>query len=169
MRLSLVKSTPCQITCFSARTVTKLLRLSRICAHTLRPCTFIIPVSNVQCVRRYVPRATPIESIRSVTIAGRQQNCKTCHLKTCSEMSLFLGFQALDEKISSKVVYYPDEQVFKCTECDYYSVTKRHVLNHIESKHITHPGASCAYCFKACPTREALRKHVSRFHRPPPH
>jgi len=79
------------------------------------------------------------------------------------------GFQALDVKINSKVMYYPDEQVFKCTECDYYSVTKRHVLNHIESKHIAHPGASCAYCFKACPTREALRKHVSRFHRPPPH
>ena len=36
---------------------------------------------------------------------------------------------------------------------------------HIEAKHINHGPESCHYCEKQCASKQALQKHVSRYHR----
>jgi hypothetical protein len=37
---------------------------------------------------------------------------------------------------------------------------------HVEAKHVdSHPGYSCEYCGKVCPTRNSYLIHKSRYHR----
>ena len=74
------------------------------------------------------------------------------------------GFAGLDDIIKSKIIM-DGSGSFQCCECNYASTNSRNVINHIESKHVTTTGVQCDVCQKICPTREALRKHISRLHR----
>ena len=74
---------------------------------------------------------------------------------------------SLDEVIKSKMIL-DDTGSYSCSECSYSSSNNRNVANHIEARHVTTAGAECPLCGKLCPTREALRKHVSRSHKQPP-
>ena len=63
------------------------------------------------------------------------------------------------------MVIVDEHRLYQCCDCSYTSANSRNMVNHIESKHVTTAGAQCQVCKKICPTREALRKHVSRSHR----
>lgn len=56
-----------------------------------------------------------------------------------------------------------DGSIWFCTDCDYKSNKVTNVRGHIESKHISHPGYSCDFCEKICPTQEAMRKHKASY------
>ena len=50
-------------------------------------------------------------------------------------------------------------------ECDYESINKFHLRNHIESKHVDIGGIQCNFCPKVCPTRHAFTLHLKRNHK----
>jgi len=70
-------------------------------------------------------------------------------------------FEELDVMIQLKTVRIGKD--FKCTDCDYETKMKCNLEKHIEAKHIS-PGVACQFCNKICPTRHALRMHLSRNH-----
>merc|ERR1712004_464586 len=54
--------------------------------------------------------------------------------------------------------------VWRCADCDYTAKLKRGMFEHVESKHVGSLGYTCLYCGKHCPSKNALRSHVSRNH-----
>jgi len=71
------------------------------------------------------------------------------------------SYEDIDAIIASKSIRFG--RIFKCSDCDYETSVKGNLEKHIEAKHIS-PGVSCQYCAKLCPTRHALRMHISRQH-----
>ena len=54
---------------------------------------------------------------------------------------------------------------YRCVECGHVCRTKQNISGHIEANHISdHPGVICKMCSKICTTRDALRKHMVRYH-----
>jgi len=70
-------------------------------------------------------------------------------------------FDELDVMIQLKTVRVGKD--YRCTDCEYETKMKCNLEKHIEAKHIS-PGVACQYCNKTCPTRHALRMHLSRNH-----
>lgn len=54
--------------------------------------------------------------------------------------------------------------LWRCLACPYNTKHKAVLYQHVESKHTFSQGYSCPYCCKFCPSRNALRCHVSRQH-----
>ena len=54
---------------------------------------------------------------------------------------------------------------WRCADCEYTSKDKRGMFEHIESKHVGSEGYSCQICQKHCPTKNAMRSHMSRYHK----
>merc|ERR1719220_2668024 len=54
--------------------------------------------------------------------------------------------------------------IWRCADCDYTVKDKRGMFEHVESKHVGSQGYTCLYCGKHCPSKNALRSHVSRNH-----
>ena len=54
--------------------------------------------------------------------------------------------------------------IWRCADCDYTAKLKRGMFEHVESKHVGSQGYTCLYCGKHCPSKNALRSHVSRNH-----
>jgi len=53
---------------------------------------------------------------------------------------------------------------YRCTDCS-HTARDRHAMSlHIEAKHLTGFTLNCPICARICPTRESLRKHVTRYH-----
>ena len=79
--------------------------------------------------------------------------------------SLFLKI-VLSATVEGKMSKEMSDQgiVWKCTDCDYHTKGRRGLYEHIESKHVGSQGYSCHYCQKFCPSRNALRSHMSRHH-----
>ena len=69
--------------------------------------------------------------------------------------------------IESKMVKEITEEggsLWRCQVCDYVTKQKGALFEHVESKHTLSVGYNCHVCGKFCPTRNALRSHVSRQH-----
>ena len=69
--------------------------------------------------------------------------------------------------IESKMVKEITEEggsLWRCQVCDYVTKQKGALFEHVESKHTLSGGYNCHVCGKFCPTRNALRSHVSRQH-----
>ena len=73
-------------------------------------------------------------------------------------------FSALNDAIRAKI-YKADSGLFTCYECGYSSKYKTTCQDHIESRHISTSGYTCPYCQKFCPTRNALKSHISKNHK----
>jgi len=71
------------------------------------------------------------------------------------------SFEEIDAMIESRTIRFG--KMFKCSECDYETTVKGNLGKHIEAKHIS-PGVTCQFCSKFCPTRHALRMHITRQH-----
>ena len=77
---------------------------------------------------------------------------------------MYLGtvdFEELDAMIQLKTIKIGKD--YRCADCEYETKIKCNLEKHIEAKHIS-PGVACQFCNKACPTRNALRMHLSRNH-----
>ena len=80
---------------------------------------------------------------------------------------MFLGWaSSVDEIIQSKILTI-DKNEFRCADCDYVSQHKQNLSSHIEANHVANSEVFCPYCPKSCPTRNALRMHISRTHKKP--
>ena len=83
-------------------------------------------------------------------------------------MSFIVGVAASEEdlnvQISDKIQYFEDGS-YKCTDCDYASLSRGNVAKHIEARHVGLRGIVCPICYKPTTTREALKKHISRNHK----
>ena len=71
------------------------------------------------------------------------------------------SYEEIDAMIETRTIRYG--KMFKCSECDYETTVKGNLGKHIEAKHIS-PGVTCEFCSKFCPTRHALRMHITRQH-----
>ena len=74
------------------------------------------------------------------------------------------SFGDLDAMIDARISK-TGPQTYQCMECSFNANKKSTVLNHVESKHISHGGVSCDLCGKVCATRQAYRMHKSRDHK----
>ena len=54
---------------------------------------------------------------------------------------------------------------YQCSGCEHRSKFKNNMIKHIDSKHIHHGPESCQFCQKLCSSKQALQKHISRYHR----
>ena len=70
----------------------------------------------------------------------------------------------LTEQIRSKMIKDPI-MGWKCSDCGYGTKNNSVLYEHIESKHVDHPGYECDICSKFCSTRNSLRNHKSLKHR----
>ena len=84
------------------------------------------------------------------------------NLILCREI---LVFEELDRIIRTKMMKM-DTGDFSCLDCPYITRSKSIMLNHVESRHVDYGGVVCQLCLKVLPTRQALRMHKSREHRP---
>ena len=69
----------------------------------------------------------------------------------------------LDAQIKAKMV--KDPSGWYCTDCDYSTKNNSNLYEHIESRHVSHPGYACDICSKFCSTRNSLRNHKARLHK----
>ena len=70
----------------------------------------------------------------------------------------FLGpIPGLEAEIMSKMVKEPGTP-WQCTVC-LYKGKKIHVFEHVEAKHIIHPGYRCSQCQNVYANRKAFRWH----------
>ena len=58
-----------------------------------------------------------------------------------------------------------DSMFWGCAHCDFKSKYQSTVGYHIEAKHFASYGVQCEQCSTVCPTRQALKMHISRKHR----
>ena len=76
----------------------------------------------------------------------------------------FSGYESLDMVIHSKILTISQNE-YRCIECGHVCKTKQNISGHIEANHVeNHPGVICKICTKICTTRDALRKHMVRYH-----
>jgi len=73
------------------------------------------------------------------------------------------GWELIDSIIFSKIITHSANE-FQCVDCLHTSKTKQNLAVHIEANHVDHPGVTCSICNKPCTTRDALRKHMVRYH-----
>ena len=66
--------------------------------------------------------------------------------------------EVLEQEILSKMCRTDNPKVWQCIDCG-YSRKKSHVVEHVEAKHVNHPGYTCQMCPKVFPTRGSLRQH----------
>jgi len=55
--------------------------------------------------------------------------------------------------------------LWRCLDCQYTTKFKPVLFQHVESKHTLSSGYNCQFCGKFCPSRNALRSHISRQHK----
>ena len=54
---------------------------------------------------------------------------------------------------------------WRCSDCAYESKNKNNMYEHIECRHVTHPGYVCPHCSKRIASRNSLRNHIIRMHK----
>ena len=87
----------------------------------------------------------------------------TC-LESIGKTGTELLFSALNDAIKAKI-YKTEGGLYNCYECGYSSKYKTTCQDHVESRHISTAGFICPYCQKFCPTRNALKSHISKNHK----
>ena len=75
---------------------------------------------------------------------------------------------ALEQEILSKIEREPEavdgKRDWYCTVCGHQG-KKGHLIEHVEAKHVVHPGYQCQLCPKVCSNRNTLRKHKHDKHK----
>ena len=84
-------------------------------------------------------------------------------------ISMILGNMFLSNSNSSDVaasyMMLLSNNEYQCSGCEHRSKFKNNMIKHIDSKHIHHGPESCPFCQKQCSSKQALQKHISRYHR----
>ena len=71
------------------------------------------------------------------------------------QKSLILDLAA---EIQSKVAHIGVGH-WQCTVCSYQSPKKCNVTEHVEAKHVVHPGYECSACHRVYPHKQSFRSH----------
>lgn len=89
-----------------------------------------------------------------------------CHVSLLSRDHVLNkhSLSALTDAIKEKI-FKSAEGLFSCYECGYSSKYKTTCQDHIEARHLSTSGYVCSYCQKFCPTRNALKSHISKNHK----
>jgi len=74
------------------------------------------------------------------------------------------GNKALNQMIKTSLIRL-DSTYWGCAHCDFKSKYQSTVGYHVEARHFASDGVQCEYCVTICPTRQALKMHISRKHR----
>lgn len=77
--------------------------------------------------------------------------------------NMFLSNSNSEEAASYMMLLSNNE--YQCCGCEHRSKFKNNMIKHIDSKHINHGPESCQFCQKQCSSKQALQKHISRYHR----
>ena len=81
-------------------------------------------------------------------------------------MSPFLTFILdLETAINQKMVK-EDHGFWSCSDCEYRSQKRGNLYEHIEAKHVTHPGYQCSLCHVVSKTSASQRMHFRKYHNP---
>lgn len=104
----------------------------------------------VFCVNN-VPQCVQLEMLSLCTFQGD------------TEKIIDIFTDILNKTIQDRMVHL-SSGLYGCSECDYTTKYRTTCLNHIESKHLPTNGFICNFCEKFCPTRNALKSHVSKKH-----
>ena len=62
---------------------------------------------------------------------------------------LFLDVESAIQSKMSK-----EGSMWYCNDCSYQSNKKSHLYDHVEARHISHPGYQCQYCDKVFKTKD---------------
>ena len=85
------------------------------------------------------------------------------------KLHLFLGKSGSQDFVLESLVERKMQRALNgdwhCMECGLVNKMRQRIAQHIESKHME-VGSVCDICFKSCATRNALRVHKYRHHRP---
>ena len=74
-------------------------------------------------------------------------------------MILFQGtLEELESTIKSMMA--KKEGGWACNVCGFLKLRKAHVKDHVEAKHIQHPGFLCPHCDRVYASRHSLRSHI---------
>ena len=115
-------------------------------------------VSIVSTVTSFVRAKTPsIPTCQDITMLA-ENYLEIYLLLTWTLLDVIAGMMYQETDVNGQAVW-------KCTECGQESKRKDNLTSHIEVKHLTNPGLICSQCSTFCPSRNALRMHVSRKHR----
>ena len=101
-----------------------------------------------------------------VNIVKESAQLENLYVNTYQEITThdcFSGWELIDSIIFSKIITHSANE-FQCLDCLHTSKTKQNLAVHIEANHVDHPGVTCSICNKPCTTRDALRKHMVRYH-----
>ena len=86
-----------------------------------------------------------------------------CTSQENTEEIIDIVTESLDRTIKDRMVFLASG-LYGCSECPYTTKYSTTCQNHIESKHMSTNGFICNFCEKFCPTRNALKSHVSKKH-----
>ena len=83
-----------------------------------------------------------------------------------SVVSITPEFEELHDQIKSKVARVEGtNKDLLCTDCGFISNHKSVMYDHVEARHVTHPGVTCQMCGKTGMTRNAHRVHLIARHK----
>ena len=132
----------------------------RECSIITRPNTLRALAINVPVVKRYVRLKTPclFTNLEPTDFQKYNLLCRVLGLKGLSQ-DLVL------ECLVGRKMQRTLTGDWLCLECGLINKIKQRVIQHIESKHLD-IGTICEICKKCCSTRNALRVHKYRHHKP---
>ena len=102
--------------------------------------------------------------------SSQLMSCKHLYLNKCNFFSpvstiLFLGLASELDKAIDQYLVCTEAGLVMCAECG-NSGKRRDVRRHIEAKHIENTHIECTLCGKIVKTRDSLRKHMEKDHKP---
>ena len=97
-----------------------------------------------------------------ITIETMELNQWKIDLKTCCWLLLICN---LVSATAEGNMYKSDDGSWQCNLCDYNSKYTTRVKDHIEAKHFITSGYECSVCQKYCSTKNALKCHMSKYHK----
>ena len=90
-----------------------------------------------------------------ITHVGRKHRAnKYCWIKLVLDLK-----EIIKEKTTRS-----EDGLYVCMDCGYTTKYGTTLQNHIEAKHVSTTGIYCQLCPKFCPTRNALKSHVAKYH-----
>jgi len=138
------------------------------CADTLRPNTCLRSWTVVKFVEKFVPRQMHSNVTKNlIFLRIIKMIMKWKWIEPFIKWIKYTQFSLNLGEIESKMLKEMTETgiLWRCLDCNYTTKFKPVMFQHVESKHTFSSGYSCQFCAKFCPSRNALRCHVSRQHK----
>ena len=130
-----------------------------ICMTTLKPGIYLILVISANFVRKYSKLKTHGEITNQEFTNINRINSNVNKLDNFNQYFCFLD---VESAIQSKM--FKEGNIWYCNDCPYKSNRKSNLLEHVEARHVSHPGYLCQYCEKVFKTKDTWRHHQAKVH-----